>query len=359
MITALNHPCVLILGLSLWAASVVRAEQNQWVPVPLEDLRSRDVSQPASSPTPQTQPAEAEAPPTSSPAPDARLSPEEIARRLRSDREVPVTPSRGWRRKTEPPTRLPAEGTAVIGRIGWIAKGKDDGWRVVTFENGRNLSNQPPRRLLPCRLLEEVEARIEENPTKRFRFSGETTTDSKHAYLLLQRVEEVEPGATDLRPLEPAPVETAPATQTTSQPASSDDNIGELIGELLRQRPGRAVRVAPSPRRTARENVESVAPAGRRPFSPGKRDLVVDRIVRIVKDSESPWWEGRFESDNTLREPPVRVLPSLHLEWIRQRMRKTGFRDLRLRVSGDITYYRGKRYLLLRKVLYQRDMDQF
>jgi hypothetical protein len=225
----------------------------------------------------------------------------------------------------------------------------------VTFENNRSLPYQSPRRLLPCRLLEELETHIQSNPDARYRISGETTRDTKHVYLLLQRVAIVDEGVTDVEP-DDVPDE-ASATQPATQPSGGETT--DLIAQMMRDRTGRAVKIAPSPRRKAEENVESVAPAGQTPFHPGKRDLVVDRIVRIIRDPESSWWEARFESDNTLREPPLRVLPGLRLEWIKMTMNQSGKSDLRLRVSGDITYYKNKRYLMLRKVLRQRDMDEF
>ena len=61
---------------------------------------------------------------------------------------------------------------------------------------------------------------------------------------------------------------------------------------------------------------------------------------------------ARFESDNTLADEPIRLLPCKLLQ-------KAKRRGGRLRISGEITRYQGRRYLLLRKVLPERRMGQF
>ena len=86
---------------------------------------------------------------------------------------------------------------------------------------------------------------------------------------------------------------------------------------------------------------------------------MVDRVVRIVKCRDGDWWEAHFQSDNTLREPPLRIHPSLMLVRAQSLSRAMGLADLKLRISGQITYYRGRRFLLLRKLLKQRNMGQF
>ncbi|MBN1556026.1 MAG: hypothetical protein JXA11_14880 [Phycisphaerae bacterium] len=361
----------------LCAGGSVRSESDdgEWIPVPLEEIERVTLRRPA----PETQPTEPEILPETrdvpagqeaSRKPDAdtqpdtkpaepkqtnRLTPEEIARRIRSKGPPPVVYPQQRNTRKRGVSRTAAEGQAVIGRIGRVKKIFHSDDYLVTFENNRHLPYQSPQRLLPCRLLEEVEAHLKDHPDARFRFSGECTRDTKHAYLLLDRVAVLEENVSDIEPSD-AP-DDSPTSQPTSQPAA--DTTGSLITQMLRDRPGRAVRIAPSPKRKAEENVESVAPAGRTPFSPGKRDLVVDRIIRVIREPDSQWWQARFESDNTLREPPLRILPGLRLEWIKQMMADSGKSDMLLRVSGDVTYYKGKRYLMLRKVLRQRDLDQF
>lgn len=362
--------CVAAVGFSAEAAA--EDDEGVWVPVPLEELERATLRRPEPQ-TPSSAPevlpedtggaplapasAPAETAPSPPPVPPAsRLTPEEIARRLRSKESSPIVPPRrGGMRRKRSNTILAEEGQAVIGRIGRVERIGQTEEYLITFENNRHLPYQPPQRLLPCRLLEEVEEYLRTHPDARFRVSGESTRDARRSYLLLQRVAIVDKDITDDVP---APAEASPSSPA-GRAAGSENTTGSLIAEMLRDRPGRAVRTTPAPRRSAEENVESVAPAGQTPFSPGKQDLVVDRVIRVIRETEGEWWLARFESDNTLREPPLRILPGLRLEWIKMTMEESGKADMLLRVSGEVTYYRGRRYLMLRKVLHQRDMGEF
>ena len=353
-------------------------------PVRLENLRKSDVKKPTTQPATQpaapaveeTKPANtSEAPVQADPRKDFNITEKEIARRLREEPIVPVTPNKGWRRRGKRAKPLPPEGTAVVNHPCRIAREKDSEWLVVTFENSRDRPWQSPRRLLQCRLLERIEDILTKDPNTRFRISGETTIDLKHAYLLLQQVSVVEDDETDeprtgmtgqknLSPDEKAraakgSAPSAGGTDGNSEDQPTPDSTGDLRKALLKDDPGRAVRVAPAPERTKTENIKSVAPAGKSPFSHGKKELVVDRIVRIIKSQDGDWWEAHFQSDNTLREPPLRIHPSLMLVRAQSLSRAMGLADLKLRISGQITYYRGRRFLLLRKLLKQRNMGQF
>jgi hypothetical protein len=289
------------------------------------------------------------------------VDPEQFARRARQAQPVPITLPQGYEPTTVRQVSLPPEGRAVISRDGTVHKELTGEWYVIEFDNPRGKPAEQPRRLLPCRLLEQIEQLIAEQPDTQFRVSGETTNDGDHAYLLLRRVSVLEATDLDHQPRPSRPAETAATTQPTAQGQSAPaaDQTDTLISQLLTVQPGRPVAVEDAPPRHARENVESVAPAGEVPFNPGKRTLVVDRVVRILPGRDGQWWWARFESDNTLREPPMRVLPGKLLTKAQRMTRRMGAASLRLRVSGEITSYKGNRYLLLRKLFRQRDMGQF
>ena len=347
-------------------------ERKDTAPVRLEDLRKDDVEKPATQPA--TQPAK---PVIKKPRPagatnskssakadrrdDFNITEEEITRRLREEQTVPVTPPRGWQPRRVQIKSLPPEGTRVINHLCRIAREKNSDWLVATFVNTRHQPWQAPRRLLPCRLLERIEDILAKDPNRRFRISGETTIDLKHAYLLLQQASEVDddkpPKPRTVREEKPAAGK-AKASNSAVRPADQESTT-DLRKALLEDAPGRAVRVALAPERTKSENVNSIAPAGKTPFSHGKKNLVVDRIVRIVKCRDGKGWEAHFQSDNTLREPPLLIHPNMMLVRAQTLRRTMGLADLELRVSGQITYYRGKRFLLLRKLLRQRNMGQF
>ena len=87
----------------------------------------------------------------------------------------------------------------------------------------------------------------------------------------------------------------------------------------------------------------------------------IDRLVSFEFDAQDQWWLARFESDNTLQDQPVRLLPCKLLELAEK---DTGYhargqKTYRARVSGVLTRYEGWRYLLLRKLVKEREMGAF
>lgn len=350
-------------------------------PIKLEELHK---SKPASRPT-ETQPAAPMARADKVKAPEKpgvrwSIADENISHRLGvKDTIVPVTAPKGLvLRRNIRNQPLPVEGTAVVNRDGSISLDEESGWLIMTFENQPGREWIIPRRLLQCRLLEKVEGILSANPNTRFAVVGETTVHDDSAYLLFRRVAVLE-SPPPPKPPKPAPDKTAPKPLVISKKSEPEKNESktsagdvekkdtekapttttELISALLKDKPRTALRVEPDPNRSASENIESVAPAGKEPLSPGRKGLVIDRVVRIVKGPAGYWWEARFQSDNTLREPPMRVLPNGILSHAVRLNSQMGRGSLKLRVSGEITFYKGRRYLLIRKLLRQRDMEQF
>ncbi len=365
-----NIAFVFAFGAGVLFCAPVRAngEGKDVSPIRLEDLRKDDVEKPATQPaTPAIKEAKADSASNSKKSTQAdrrddfNITEEEITRRLREEPIVPVTLPRGWRGRRVKIKSLPPEGTFVTNHLCRIAREKNSDWLVATFVNTRHQPWQAPRRLLPCRLLERLEDILAKDPNKRFRISGETTIDLKHAYLFLQQVSMVDDDKTSKPRTARGKNPSDGKVKTSKGPVRPVDqeSTTKLREALLEDAPPQAVRVAPAPDQTKDENIISVAPAGKSPFSHGKKNLVVDRIVRIVKCRDGKGWEAHFQSDNTLREPPLRIHPSLMLVRAQVLSRTQGLADLELRVSGQITYYRGKRFLLLRKLLRQRNMGQF
>ncbi len=349
-------------------AEVNESESDGPAPIKLEDLHK---SQPALQPV-ETQPAEQ--PEQPQPVKAWSIADENIDLKLLQTPVVPVTAPKGAPlRKNSKGQPLPVEGTAVTDRKGTIKLDAESGWMVMTFENQPGRPWVIPRRLLQCSLLEKVEEILEKNPNTRFDVIGETTVFSNNAYLIFRRVAVIDSPP----PPKPAPDKTAPQPLVTPQngqpetakappaePADQKDNAGktsltttELIKAMMKDKPRTALRVDPASDRSVAENVESVAPAGKEPLNPGRKSLVIDRLVRLVEKGH--WWEAHFESDNTLREPPMRVLPNSLLTRGVHLNRQLGQGELKLRVSGEITSYKGRRYLLIRKLLVERDLDQF
>jgi hypothetical protein len=122
-------------------------------------------------------------------------------------------------------------------------------------------------------------------------------------------------------------------------------------------------------RPTGQTNARPLQPAGGAPavdatsgtgaIAPGAPQLnvmregsyIVDRVGRLTKSSEGQGWEFMFEADGqALKDPPVVVLPNLKLMLMEDQLKETR-RDLKFRVTGMVTEYRGRNYVLLEKVV--------
>ena len=77
--------------------------------------------------------------------------------------------------------------------------------------------------------------------------------------------------------------------------------------------------------------------------------MVIDRVGRPAFDPEERRYAFAFEADGeSLAEPPVVIQPSRLLEVTENAMRNSGRRD-KFRISGEVSRYQGRNYILLRK----------
>ncbi len=85
---------------------------------------------------------------------------------------------------------------------------------------------------------------------------------------------------------------------------------------------------------------------------------VVDRVGRLTRAVEGQQAEFTFDSDGrALRDPPVVILPNLKLMQMENAVQASN-RDLRFRITGMVTEYRGRNYVLLDKVVVVPDARQ-
>jgi len=281
---------------------------------------------------------------------------------------------------------VPIEGTMVVDRLCRLSHDDKAGWWILTFlaEPGRR--TDVPRRALPCRLLEEMELAAAAAPGGLFRVSGQTTVCSFQGYLLLTKVLVVSSPASApatqaalAPPTRPVPLESsvppppprpiaapatgpasAPATRPTTKPAPKRQASSlDVLHSLLAEDVARPVLLSTAPPPVAA--APSVAPGADKPLAGGRESMVIDRIVRVLPQEVGPWWEARFESDNTLEDPPMKLLPCAHLDKAQgyEARKRPGAPSLVFRVSGLVTQYKGEQYLLLGKLLIERNMGRF
>jgi hypothetical protein len=95
----------------------------------------------------------------------------------------------------------------------------------------------------------------------------------------------------------------------------------------------------------------SVAPGAEQLQLLREGTYIIDRVGRIRKTADGLQAEFVFEADGkALRDPPVIVLPNLKLMAM-ESAAKSASRDLRFRITGMVTEYNGRNYLLLEKVV--------
>ena len=85
-------------------------------------------------------------------------------------------------------------------------------------------------------------------------------------------------------------------------------------------------------------------------------EMVVDRLGRMQYESGDERWVFIFESDGQSQAaPPLSLHPNLLLEVMERQINRSA-RQMRFRVSGLVTTYQGREYMLLRKVMMVYDL---
>jgi hypothetical protein len=102
----------------------------------------------------------------------------------------------------------------------------------------------------------------------------------------------------------------------------------------------------------------AVAPDSRPKTVMREGSFIIDRVGRFTRSADGQQMEFAFESDGrTLQDPPVVLLPNLKLMMMENAV--TGsHRDLRFRITGVVTEYKGRNYVLLDKVVVVQDEER-
>jgi len=150
----------------------------------------------------------------------------------------------------------------------------------------------------------------------------------------------------------------APLTVWAQSPATQPQSASDVLNEMLK--PGAADKVKPLQPITGGPKVDAttvnpVAPNGRPQTLLREGSYVVDKTGRMTKSADGLNWEFTFETDQSnMQDPPVVLLPCLKLMMMQDQL-KSASRDLRFRVTGMVTEYMGRNYLLLDKVVVVSD----
>lgn len=214
-----------------------------------------------------------------------------------------------------------------------------------------------PLRVLPNKRLTMLESVIAVSDTlPKFAFTGRITEFQANNYLLVEHLAEVvdvseraNAAAPEAQPAAPDPTSKPPATAPSGEPRPED-----IIKQLLERKPRRALVLPPNaPEPTLRPVTSGQeTDSGRENLLP-EETMIVDQPGRVVPMDK--WWTFAFEDKGRQSsQRPMRLLPNRMLE---NAIALSGDETMGvvLLVSGEVTEYRGTNYLLLRKVLVQRD----
>ena len=160
--------------------------------------------------------------------------------------------------------------------------------------------------------------------------------------------------------------QTKPATtQPTTRPSGGSGvqavPPGQLLDSLLKPassagQPLQPIDEGPVPDVTTGKN--AVAPAAPQLNLMREGTYIVDRTGRLTKSADGQQLEFTFDADaQAMQDPPVVILPNLKLMQMENAVNSSS-RDLRFRISGMVTEYRGRNYVLLEKAVVIPDAVQ-
>ena len=143
--------------------------------------------------------------------------------------------------------------------------------------------------------------------------------------------------------------------QPTTKPSgpTTRPGVDQLMNSMLKPPgdSGRVLQPLPDPPKVDPATGKIVAPNPPAPNLVREGTYVVDRVGRLTKTADGQQWEVSFEADGrTMKDPPMLILPNLKLAAMEQAVSAQS-RDLRFRITGMVTEYKGKNYILLEKVL--------
>jgi hypothetical protein len=151
-----------------------------------------------------------------------------------------------------------------------------------------------------------------------------------------------------------------PATQPSTQPATQAETVSQRIDSMLKPMPSDGSLINPTAPPAVDASSGQGALAPNTPVANLKREgtYIVDRVARLSRGADGHSFELTFESDGkAMEDPPVIVLPGLKLESM-EKAAGGGSTDTRFRVTGMLTEYHGRNYILLEKVRAMGDADQ-
>ena len=145
-----------------------------------------------------------------------------------------------------------------------------------------------------------------------------------------------------------------PATQPATVP-----NPDQLMNSMLKPDKDKPKDLPPI---SNKPTVDATAAKAIAPNAPAVKvmregSFIVDRVGRLNKSTDGNQWELSLEADGkNMQDPPLIILPNLNLAAMEQAVSGAS-RDLKFRVTGVLTEYKGRNYIMLEKVVVPPDQN--
>lgn len=157
----------------------------------------------------------------------------------------------------------------------------------------------------------------------------------------------------------------SPVLAQTTQPATRPAGLSaeEMLNQLLRPTTQSARPLQPIPdggggainRNTGGG---AVAPGAPQLHLLPEGTLLVDRVARIAKTADTQQWELTLETDGRLMlDPPLLILPNRTFAAM-QNLVTGSSADLKFRITGEVTEYNGRNYILIQRASQIPDIVQ-
>jgi len=149
---------------------------------------------------------------------------------------------------------------------------------------------------------------------------------------------------------------TQPSAGATSQPATTRPAVmpaEQVLNQLLKPSPTAAEPLQPVPNPPVLDQTtgKAVAPAPPPVMLHREGEYIHDRTGRLTRGADGQTMEFTFDADGRgMQDPPMIILPNLQLMKMENALTSVG-RDLKFRISGQVTEYKGRNYILLDKVV--------
>jgi hypothetical protein len=150
-----------------------------------------------------------------------------------------------------------------------------------------------------------------------------------------------------------AGAQTTKPTTMPAKPGADAPSPDQLLNSMLKPpaNSGRVIQPLPDSPKIDAGSGKAVAPNAPAVKLLREGSPIVDRVGRLTKSADGQQWELAFEADGkTMQDPPLIILPNLNLAAMESAVSGAS-RDLKFRVTGTVTEYKGRNYILLEKVV--------